>query len=107
MLNGSNIFQDNHTEEIILTNKSKYPNLYEYQSIKEWVMTQEFVSMSKIQRECSVGFNRAGRFFTRLQKEGIVATTQDGSSKGCKVLVHDKFYSGDGDDDVGSGELIG
>ena len=78
-----------------------------YQSIKEWVMTQEFVSMSKIQRECSVGFNRAGRFFTRLQKEGIVATTQDGSSKGCKVLVHDKFYSGDGDDDVGSGELIG
>ncbi len=76
-----------------------------YQSIKEWVMTQEFVSMSKIQRECSVGFNRAGRFFNRLQKEGIVATTQDGSSKGCRVLVHDKFYSGD--DDIGSGELIG
>ena len=35
MLNGSNIFQDNHTEEIILTNKSKYPNLYEYESIPE------------------------------------------------------------------------
>ena len=62
-----------------------------YQSIKSWVMTQEFVSMSKIQRECSVGFNRAGRFFSRLQAEGIVAKTQDGSSKGCKVLVHDDY----------------
>ncbi len=76
-----------------------------YQSIKEWVMTQEFVSMSKIQRECSVGFNRAGRFFNRLQKEGVVSTTQDGSSKGCRVLVHDKYY--DGDDIVTSDELIG
>ena len=76
-----------------------------YQSIKEWVMSQEFVSMSKIQRECSVGFNRAGRFFSRLQKEGVVATTQDGSSKGCRVLVHDKYY--DGDDIIGSDELIG
>ena len=32
MLNGSNIFENNHTEEIILTNKSKYQNLYEYES---------------------------------------------------------------------------
>ena len=32
MLNGSNIFENNHTEEIILTNQSKYPNLYEYES---------------------------------------------------------------------------
>ena len=76
-----------------------------YQSIKEWTMTQQFVSMSKIQRECGVGFNRAGRFFNRLQKEGIVSTQQDGSTKGCKVLVHD-------DDDyddlmVTSDELIG
>ena len=35
MLNGSNIFDDNKTEEIILTNKSKYPNLYEYELIPE------------------------------------------------------------------------
>ena len=75
-----------------------------YQSIKEWVMTQQFVSMSKIQRDCGVGFNRAGRFFNRLQKEGIVSTQQDGSTKGCKVLVHD----GDDYDDlmVTSDELI-
>ena len=76
-----------------------------YQSIKSWVMSQEFVSMSKIQRECSVGFNRAGRFFTRLQKEGVVSTTQDGSSKGCKVLIHDDYY--DDDSVVTSSELIG
>lgn len=75
-----------------------------YQSIKEWVMCQEFVSMSKIQRECAVGFNRAGRFFTRLQKEGIVSTVQDGTTKGCQVLVHDKFSNCGGD--VGSDELI-
>ena len=75
-----------------------------YQSIKEWVMSQEYVSMSKIQRECSVGFNRAGRFFSRLQKEGVVASTQDSSSKGCRVLIHDKFY--EGDDFVSSDELI-
>ena len=74
-----------------------------YQSIKEWVMTQQFVSMSKIQRECAVGFNRAGKFFSRLQKEGIVSTQQDGATKGCKVLVH-----GDdgGDYIVTSDELI-
>ena len=63
-----------------------------YQSIKEWVMTQQYVSMSKIQRECGVGFNRAGKIFSRLQREGIVSTQQDGATKGCKVLKH-------GDDD--------
>ena len=74
-----------------------------YQSIKEWVLTQKFVSMSKIQRECSVGFNRAGRFFKRLQQEGVVATEIDGTSKGCKVLG-----AGYDDDDnyVSSDELI-
>lgn len=76
-----------------------------YQSIKEWVMTQEFVSMSKIQRDCSVGFNRAGRFFTRLQNEGIVSLSQDGTSKGCRVLVHDSYD--DGTPIVTSDELIG
>ena len=74
-----------------------------YQSIKAWVMTQSYVSMSRIQRDCSVGFNRAGRFLNRLQKEGIVSMTQDGATKGCKVLIHDDY---DNDDIVTSGELI-
>ena len=76
-----------------------------YQSIKEWVMSQQYVSMSKIQRECSVGFNRAGRFFSRLQKEGVVASTQESASKGCKVLMHDDLYD-EGDFLPTSDELI-
>ena len=70
-----------------------------YQSVKEWVMSNEYMSMSRIQRECSVGFNRAGRFFKRLQDEGIVATETEGN-KGCPVLVHEKFYEGSADTDV-------
>ena len=75
-----------------------------YQSIKEWVMSQQFVSISRIQRECAVGFNRAGRFFIRMQKEGIVGTEVDGSTKGCRVLVHDDYADSDM---VTSEELIG
>ena len=59
---------------------------FKYQSIKDWVLTQKFVSMSKIQRECQVGFNRAGKFFKRLQMEGVVSTEIDGNTKGCAVL---------------------
>ena len=70
-----------------------------YQSVKEWVMSNEYMSMSRIQRECSVGFNRAGRFFKRLQDEGVVATEVEGN-KGCPVLVHDKFYEGSPDTDI-------
>lgn len=70
-----------------------------YQSVKEWVMANEYMSMSRIQRECSVGFNRAGRFFKRLQDEGIVDTETEGN-KGCPVLVHEKFYEGSSDTDV-------
>ena len=55
-----------------------------YQAIKEWVLTQEFMSISRIQRECAVGFNRAGRFFLRLQAEGVVGTETEGN-KGCRV----------------------
>ena len=59
-----------------------------YQTIKEWVMTCDYMSMSRIQRECSVGFNRAGRYFKRLMEEGIVSKEATGN-KGYKVLIHD------------------
>ena len=59
-----------------------------YQAIKEWVMAQEFMSISRIQRECAVGFNRAGRFFLRLQAEGVVGDETEGN-KGCRVLMRD------------------
>ena len=70
-----------------------------YQSVKEWVMANEYMSMSRIQRECGVGFNRAGRFFKRLQDEGVVDTQGDGN-KGCKVLVSNKFYEGSAESDI-------
>ena len=57
------------------------------------------MSMSRIQRECSVGFNRAGKFFKRLQDEGIVGTETEGN-KGCPVLVKDKFYEGSVETDI-------
>lgn len=70
-----------------------------YEAIKQWVMSQEYCSMSKIQRECQVGFNRAGRFFQRLVKEGIVSPTPESASKGNKVLVNDRFYGSETNDD--------
>ena len=68
-----------------------------YQSIKEWVMSQDFMSISRIQRECGVGFNRAGRFFLRLQAEGVVGQETEGN-RGCRVLMQDKFGGGSGED---------
>ena len=64
-----------------------------YQAIKEWVMTQEYMSISRIQRECSVGFNRAGRFFLRLQKEGVVS--EETTNKGCPVLASGSRFGDD------------
>ena len=61
-----------------------------YQAIKEWVLTQEFMSISRIQRECAVGFNRAGRFFLRLQNEGVVGNETEGN-KGCRVNSESRF----------------
>ena len=55
-----------------------------YLAVKEWVLTQEFVSISRIQRECSIGFNRAGRFLLRLQNEGIVS--KEMTKQGCLVI---------------------
>ncbi len=56
-----------------------------YKTIKEWALNQEFISVSRIQRECAVGFNRACRFFAELQAEGIVATEAKGN-KGYPVI---------------------
>lgn len=70
-----------------------------YQSIKSFVMTQQYTSISKIQRDCSVGFNRAGRIFNRLVNEGIVSNESEGN-KGSKVLVHDGGANYDSDDNI-------
>ena len=67
-------------------------------------MAQQYTSMSRIQGECGVGFNRARRFFTRLVKEGVVAPESEGN-KGCRVLIHDARTSIDTDDIPVSDEL--
>ena len=73
-----------------------------YQWIKEWALTQDYVSMSKIQRECSVGFNKAGKIVRRLQDEGILDTVAEGSNRGFKVIGGTgRFNTAP---DVGSGE---
>lgn len=61
-----------------------------YATIKENIMTLEYASVSRIQREYNLGFPRAGKIFVRLQREGIVAPAPEtnSSSKGCKVLIH-------------------
>ncbi len=70
-----------------------------YQSIKGYVMGQQYTSISKIQRDCAVGFNRAGRFFNRLVAEGIVNPEPEGN-KGSRVLVHDILSDNSLDDSV-------
>ena len=57
-----------------------------YQKIKEDATHREHFSISYITRTYGMGYSRAGKMFTRLQKEGIVALS--GDAKGCKVLVY-------------------
>ena len=65
--------------------KSSDNNNPEYDKIKAWALEQDYVSMSKIQRECSVGFNRAGKYLAQLQKDGIVSLEEAGR-RGYKVI---------------------
>lgn len=58
-----------------------------YQKVKAWVLTQDYMSISRIQRECSVGFNRAGRYFLRLQEEGVIS--RDFTNHGNPVIKKD------------------
>ena len=57
-----------------------------YQKIKEDATHREYFSISYITRTYGMGYSRAGKMFTRLQKEGIVAIS--GDARGCKVLVY-------------------
>ena len=57
-----------------------------YQKIKEDATHREYFSISYITRTYGMGYSRAGKMFTRLQKEGIVAAS--GDARGCKVLVY-------------------
>lgn len=74
----------------IQTKESRFGSEEEiYQEVKKFVMSEDYISMSKIQNTFSVGFNRARRFFERLQNEGVIsADPATNSAKGSKVLIH-------------------
>ena len=65
-------------------------NEEKYVYIRSIIMTRETCSISMIQRDFEVGFPRAGKILSRLQKEGVVAPPSDSpnSSKGCRVVIH-------------------
>ena len=53
--------------------------------IKDWIKTEKYVSVSKIQREFSVGFNTSISIFEELKREGLIEATPT-YSKGNRVL---------------------
>ena len=57
-----------------------------YQRIKEDATHREYFSISYITRTYGMGYSRAGKMFSRLQKEGVVAL--GGDARGCKVLQY-------------------
>ena len=61
-------------------------------------MQEEYASISKIQRTFSVGFPKAGKYFARLENEGIISKENEpNNAKGRKVLIHN--YSNMSSDD--------
>lgn len=48
-----------------------------YQDVKQYALTQCFVTVSMIQRKFYVGYNRAGRLMDKLAEEGIIVEFKD------------------------------
>lgn len=60
-----------------------------YRRIREYAMSEETISISKIIAAFNVGYPRASKLFRRLQEEGIVGPSRGNNAKGCVVLRHD------------------
>ena len=56
-----------------------------YLNVLKWANTQDYVSMSKIQREFSVGFNHAGKIIKKLIDNKIVESEVT-NNKGFKII---------------------
>ncbi len=82
------------TEEVVKNgaygSSANFDDDGKYQIIREWVMSQEYVSMSKIQVDFGIGFSRARRIFNQLVQEGIVEQSSVSSNKGSRVLIHEE-----------------
>ena len=75
----------NEIKEIVNEIKSKYQEIDEvYNKVKSWVLGQEYVTTSKIQRECAIGFNRATNYIKKLQEDKIINLESD--KNGYRVL---------------------
>lgn len=98
--NDEKIAEENEKIERAAQREKEKGDLYE--TIKADVMSQEYTSISKIQRTYSVGFPRAGKIFNRLKAEGIVGEPDSQSSaKGARVLIHDPSMLSNGNEDFG------
>lgn len=74
-----------------------------YEEIKKWVCTQEYTSMSKIQREFGLGYPRASKMFEMLVQDGYVSDANEpNNSKGRKVIRFNPGPERENGSDTGS-----
>ena len=52
-----------------------------FEDVKKFVQQQKFASCSIIQREFSLGFNRAGRIVEQLEEAGVISPMKNGQRK--------------------------
>lgn len=68
------------------SNEQDLGNLY--QRIKDYVVTQDTMSISRLQNEFGMGYPRAQKIFKQLKRDGIVGETDSrNNSKGAPVIV--------------------
>lgn len=81
-------------------NSFKSPTDVLYDQVKEFAFTRDYISISVIMRTFPIGFNRAGKLFDMLIKDGIIEKTSSIPSRGNKVLIkcQEQF------DDIKNGE---
>jgi len=68
-----------------MTKTKKFDPLFD-QAI-EFTKTKKFISVSTVQREIRIGYNRAAGYLEQMQKQGIIADGDIGGS--VKVLVRE------------------
>ena len=68
------------------SNEQDLGNLY--QRIKDYVVTQDTMSISRLQNEFGMGYPRAQKIFKQLKRDGIVGETDSrNNSKGAPVIA--------------------
>lgn len=69
----------------------KYDDIY--QQIRDWTMSNEYISISRIQQQFQLGYPKAATFYKQLTEEGIVSDNKEkNSAKGALVLIHNPGF---------------